>query len=87
MNQEETTMDQQVDGVKKDKAGLFRALGSKRVSSALKRIALIGNLSNRQAYTYSDVDTKKLFDTLRKAIDRCEARFTPKAKDTDSFEF
>ena len=53
------------DVVKKDKAALFRKLGVFRVNSALKRIAMIGNLSNRSLYTYSDGDTKKLFDTLR----------------------
>lgn len=69
------------------KTRLFRTLGTKRVNSAMKRIALIGNLSNKSSYAYSDGDIKKLVSTLRNAIDRMEARFTPSSKDTDSFSF
>src|SRR5438552_872869 len=69
------------------KAAKFRTIGTKRVNSALKRIALIGNLSSRASYAYSDGDIKKLTATLRTAIDRMEARFTPSSKDTDSFSF
>jgi hypothetical protein len=64
------------------KSAKFRTIGTKRVNSALKRIALIGNLSSRQSYAYTDTDIKKLTGSLRTAIDRMEARFTPSAKDT-----
>jgi hypothetical protein len=70
-----------LDGMKK--SAKFRTLGVKRVNSALKRIALIGNLSSRQSYAYTDGDVKKLVGTLRTAIDRMEARFTPSAKESD----
>ena len=69
------------------KAAKFRTIGAKRVNQALKTIGRIGNLSNRSSYAYGDGDIKKLVDTLRKAIDRMEARFTPSSKDTDSFSF
>jgi hypothetical protein len=65
------------------KSAKFRSIGTKRVNSALKRIALIGNLSNRSSYAYTDADIKKLVSTLRTAIDRMEARFTPSAKESE----
>ena len=83
-------MDDKVDDTaikQAKKATLFRKLGTKRVNGALKRIGLIGNLSNKSSYAYSDGDIKKLVGTLRNAIDRMEARFTPSSKDTDSFSF
>jgi N6-adenosine-specific RNA methylase IME4 len=65
------------------KAAKFRAIGTKRVNSALKIIGRIGNLSNRQAYAYSDSDIKKLVGSLLTAVDRLEARFTPSAKESE----
>ena|ERR1700726_4205735 len=65
------------------KAAKFRSIGTKRVNTALKRIAMIGHLSNRSSYAYTDGDIKKLVSTLRTAIDRMEARFTPSAKESE----
>ena len=60
------------------KAAKFRAIGIKRVNRAIKLISLIGNLSNRSSYAYSEADIRKLVDALRNALDRLESRFAPK---------
>ena len=56
----------------------FVDLAEKRVSRALKDIKLIGNLSNRSNYVYSDQDVKKIHLALKKAIEEMKARFDAK---------
>jgi hypothetical protein len=53
----------------------FVHLAEKRVSKTLKDIKLVGNLSNKSNYTYTDQDAKKIYIALRKAIDEMKARF------------
>jgi hypothetical protein len=38
-------------------------------------IRLIGNLSNRSAYTYADEDVRKIFRTLQKELDAAKSKF------------
>jgi hypothetical protein len=70
-----------------DKALRFRSIGGKRVNRLLKDIALIGNLSNRSAYAYSEGDRDKMFKRIKEAVDTCEAKFTPSYRDQDGFSF
>lgn len=56
----------------------FVILAEKRVSRALKDIKLIGNLSNRTNYTYSEKDVKKITLALRKAVEEMKTRFDDK---------
>lgn len=53
----------------------FVRLAEKRVNRALKDIHLIGNLSNRSAYSFTDEDVKKIFSTLQRELDVAKARF------------
>ena len=53
----------------------FVALADKRVNRAIKDLRLIGNLSNRAAYDYSDKDVKAIIRALQKEIDTIRARF------------
>ncbi|MHB1516338.1 MAG: hypothetical protein ACYCVY_11670 [Acidiferrobacteraceae bacterium] len=53
----------------------FVMLAEKRVSRALKDIRLIGNLSNRSNYKYSEEDAKKIYRTLRQAVEDMKSRF------------
>jgi hypothetical protein len=46
--------------VTRDKSAKFVELANKRVNKALKDIQLIGNLSNRQNYEYSDEQAKQI---------------------------
>lgn len=59
----------------KDKRESFVRLAEGRVSRALKDIRLIGNLSNRSAYSYSDEDVKKIFRTLQRELELARSRF------------
>jgi len=53
----------------------FKELAVKRVNNALKSISLIGNLSNRSNYDYTDQDVEKVFKALEDEIKDCRQRF------------
>jgi hypothetical protein len=53
----------------------FVELAEKRVTRAIKDIRLIGNLSNRSNYTYTDEDVRKIMKALKSELDALKARF------------
>ncbi|GFM91117.1 hypothetical protein [Pseudomonas cichorii] len=59
-----------------DKREKFVRLAEQRVNRALNDIRLIGNLSNRNAYSFADDDVKKMFKALQKELDQAKSRFT-----------
>ena len=60
----------------RDKRAKFIELAEKRVSRAMKDLRLIGNLSNRSAYDFSEDDVRKIFRTLQKELDIAKGRFS-----------
>ncbi|WP_461538098.1 hypothetical protein [Spongorhabdus nitratireducens] len=61
----------------------FKELAEKRVNKALKDIKLIGNLSNRSNYDYTDQDAKKIYGALKKSLDEMKARFDSNGSNED----
>ena len=59
----------------RDKRKKFIQLAEARVGRAMNDIRLIGNLSNRNAYTYVDDDVRKIFKALQKELDAAKSRF------------
>lgn len=53
----------------RDKKSKFVELANKRVNRALKDIQLIGNLSNRQNYDFSDDQAKQIIKVLQQEVD------------------
>lgn len=53
----------------------FVELAEARVEKTLKDIQLIGNLSNKAAYEYSEEDVKKIFSALQQALNLSKSRF------------
>ena len=62
----------------KMKADKFKELADKRVARALKQFRLIGNLSNRGSYEYSEEQVDKIFIALQAELSRAKTRFTRK---------
>ena len=60
----------------RDKRAKFVQLANQRVTKALDQIRLVGNLSNRAAYDFTDEDTKKIVKALQRAVDAAKARFS-----------
>jgi len=56
----------------------FVELAEKRVSRAIKDIRLIGNLSNRSNYSYTEDDVRKITKALRDEVEALKARFDAK---------
>ena len=59
----------------RDKRAKFVELAEARVNKTLKDLQLIGNLSNRSAYDFSEADVRKIFGSLQRALDGAKARF------------
>ncbi len=65
----------------RDKRQKFVDLAEARVGKALKDLQLIGNLSNKSAYEFTEADVRKIFGALQKALDNAKGRF---AKEGDN---
>ncbi|MEB4887660.1 MULTISPECIES: hypothetical protein [Priestia] len=73
------------DNKKREK---FEELAEKRVTDTVKKIRLIGNLSNRNNYDYSDQHVKQILSTLEEEIKILRAKFSESQREKDStFKF
>ena len=61
----------------------FVDLAEKRIRRALKDLKLIGNLSNRSNYSYTDEDIKKITRSLQNAVTEVKARFERKGEEEE----
>ncbi|MDD2902711.1 MAG: hypothetical protein PHU44_09795 [Syntrophales bacterium] len=62
-------MDREID------SGKFVELAEKRVSKAIKDIRLIGNLSNKSNYSYTNEDVQKIIKALEGEVKKLKQRF------------
>lgn len=53
----------------------FVELAEKRVSKAIKDIRLVGNLSNKSNYSYTDEDVQKIIKALEGEVKKLKQRF------------
>ena len=53
----------------------FERLAQKRMTEALRQLRLVGNLSNRANYDYSDGHVKQMLDALESEIKQLKNRF------------
>ncbi len=58
----------------------FARLATKRTNKALKAIALLKNLSNRNQYEYTPAQIKVVIDSLQAELNLVEESFLPKVK-------
>lgn len=64
------------------KRSKFVELAEARVNRALKDLQLIGNLSNRSAYEFTDTDIRKIFLALQRGVDTARSRFSKQQEKT-----
>ena len=57
------------------KRAKFIELGEKRMANAIKHIRLVGNLSDKNNYVYSDEDAALMLKALRSELATTEAKF------------
>ena len=53
----------------------FKRLAKQRGERVLKDLELLGNLSNRNNYDYTEADVRKLFSTLEEELRTSKTRF------------
>jgi len=59
-------------------------LANNRVNRTIKDLRLIGNLSNRASYEYTDEDAKKIIRALQREIDDLKLRFRGEDQSDDN---
>ena len=65
----------------------FVRLANNRVNKAIKSIRLIGNLSNRSNYDFTDDDVRQILRALEGEIKSCRQRFEqPSSTNNEAFE-
>ena len=55
----------------------FKRLANSRTNAVLDKLRIIGNLSNRQLYDYSEDDIDKIFSAINKQVREIRAKFQP----------
>lgn len=66
----------------------FIKLGGKRVSAAIDKIELIGNLANTSNYEYTDDQIAKIETALNDTVKKTMAKFSGDKEETEkSFSF
>ena len=53
----------------------FVALAEKRVTKAIRDLRLVGNLSNKSNYSYTEQDVRKIIVALEQEIKKLRRRF------------
>ena len=59
----------------------FRRIAIVRTNAVLDRLRILGNLSNRQMYSYSQEDIKKIFSVINKQIGEVRAKFNSRKEE------
>lgn len=66
-----------LDAEKRDPRAKFVELANARVSRAVKDLRLIGNLSNRKNYEYSEDEAKRILKALEMELEALRIKFKP----------
>ena len=66
--------------MKESKRDRFVRIAEARTNKILKQIQLIGNLSKRNVYEYSDDDVEKIFAALEEEIENQKEKFKQEGK-------
>lgn len=76
--------DAKTSGGKRDK---FVKLAESRTANAIRAIRVIGNLSNRAHYEFTDADVRKIVAALNTEVDTLKRRFTePSGRSSVNFK-
>ena len=65
----------------------FEELAEKRVNDLIKKMKLLGNLSNRSNYDYTDEHVKQILSVVREEFKELERKFTTTQAGRERFTF
>ena len=57
------------------KKAAFKRLAGKRTNNLIKDIRLLGNLSNKHNYTYTEEEFKLIFNTVEQELKLAKSKF------------
>lgn len=60
---------------KEDRRERFRRLATARTNAVLKKLKVLGNCSNRSAYSYTEEEINKIFSEIDRAVRTSKAKF------------
>ena len=63
----------------------FKRLAEKRTNEVLRKLRILGNCSNRQAYSYTRADVDKIFSAIERKAREIKAKFN-QAEDEEEFK-
>lgn len=58
----------------------FLRLAPARVQKIINQLKILGNCANTSNYAYTDEEVAKIFDAIRKEVNRTEQKFLQDAK-------
>jgi len=53
----------------------FKRIAEARTNAVLDRLRILGNLSNRQMYSYSEEDIAKIFSVINERVRETKSKF------------
>ncbi len=59
----------------------FKRIATLRTNAVLDKLRLLGNLSNKQVYKYSEEDVNKIFYAINKQVKEARTRFNSRKKE------
>ena len=59
----------------------FKRIAEVRTNAVLDRLRILGNLSNRQMYGYSEEDIDKIFSAINKQLREVRAKFNSRKEE------
>ena len=69
---------------KEEKRAKFTRLANNRVNIVIDKLRLIGNLSDKRYYDYTDQDVKAIINSIQKEFSSVKNRFEKNKKSIDS---
>ena len=70
----------------RDKVKKFQSLAESRVNNAIKHLRLIGNLSNKNNYQYTDEDVRKIMVAIEAEVKDLKSQFAKTRNRADRFK-
>ena len=68
-----------------DKKDRFKRLATKRTSTILQKLKVLGNCSNRQVYDYTEDQINKMFSAIEKKFKETKSKFHFSKEDQENF--
>ena len=53
----------------------FKRLAEKRTNTIIERVRILGNLSNKRLYRFSDSEVEKIFSAIENAVKDVKSQF------------